>query len=188
MILRRDLTKPMPDVVAGVPLEMYVASRSEVLEEVAGLVQPPNPWHLERFAHRLDNGFVCFVGRVEGKLVAMNWTQHDPGVDEGMYVDLRPDEVVCLHAYTAEAYRGRNIHAALLREMLLHSEELGYRYAYARIKLTNRRSQKAHQRLRWERTGRAIVPIWQGGPGGPVVRLSGSVHPWYRLRPGDDHA
>jgi GNAT superfamily N-acetyltransferase len=183
MILRRDLTKPMSEAVPDVPLEMYIASRSEVLEEVATLVQPPNPWHLERFARRLDSGFVCFVGRADGKLVAMNWTQYDRGVDEGMYVDIGPDEVHCLHSYTAEAYRGRNIHAALLREMLLHSAGLGYRYAYARIKLTNLRSQKAHVRLRWERTGRAVLPIWRGGP---VVRLTGSVHPWYRLRPGDE--
>ncbi len=181
-ILRRDLTQPIPEAVADVPLKTYVASRREVLEEVAGLALLSDPSSRERYARCLDDGFVCFIGRVDGQLVAYNWTQYKPGEDNSLYVDLRAHEVHTTDAYTAPNYRGRNIHAALLREMLLFSAGLGYRYAYAGIRLTNRRSRKAHGRLGWERTGRALLATWYGGP---IVRLSGSVHPWRRLLPGD---
>ncbi len=181
-ILRCDLTRPMPETVAAAPLEAFVASRREVLEEVAKLRQPLDASLPRLFARRLDNGFICFIGRVEGRLVAYNWTQYAPGEDAGNYIDLRPDEVHCADAYTAEAFRGKNIHAALLREMLLFSCGLGYRYAYSRVSLTNRRSPKAHRRLGWETTGRVLRATWYGGP---VVRLSGSAHPWRRLGSGD---
>ena len=84
------------------------------------------------FTRRLEAGFLCFLGRVEGRPVAYNWTQYEPGEDGGVYVDLRPDEVHCLDAYTIPELRGRNIHAALLREMLLFNDGLGYRYGTRR--------------------------------------------------------
>lgn len=179
-IWRRDLTLPMPEATTDVPLEAFVASRREVLEEVARLNLPYYPFLRERFERYLDNGSVCFIGRVRGELVAYNWTQFKPGKDWDYYMDLRPDEIHGTDAYTAPEFRGRNIHAVLLREMLLFSAGLGYRYAYSGVALTNGRSHKAHKRLGWEATGRGLF-VHRG----PIVRLSGSVHPWRRHRPGD---
>jgi GNAT superfamily N-acetyltransferase len=187
-IVRRDLTQPIPDATARVPLETFVASRAETLGELTRVWQSTNPAEQERlaralFTRRLEAGFLCFVGRVEGRAVAYNWTQYEPGEDGGAYVDLRPDEVHCLDAYTVPELRGRNIHAALLREMLLFNAGLGYRYAYSQFSVTNRRSPKAHRRLGWERTGTILLPTRASGM--PVVRLTGSAHPWRRLRPED---
>lgn len=177
-VTRCDLTRPLPEVSCGVALEARIARPEEVLGEVARL-QPDGPAREGLVQWRLAHGFACFVGRVDGRLVAYNWSQYEPGEDGGMYVDLRPGEVHCLDAYTAEDLRGRNIHAALLREMLRHNAAQGYRYAYSRTSLTNRRSPKAHEQLGWERRGRALMATWRGGP---VLRLSGSIHPWRRLR------
>ena len=179
-ILRRDLTQPIPEATTDVPLETFIASRREVLDEVTTLIQPLDPSLSARFERYLDDGFVCFIARVHGQLVAYNWTQVKPGKDWFYYMDLRPDEIHCTDAYTAPDFRGRNIHAVLLREMLLFSAGLGYRYAYSGVALTNRRSPKAHRRLGWETTGRALL-VHRG----PVIRLWGSAHPWRRLRPGD---
>jgi hypothetical protein len=182
-ILRRDLTRPIQAATADVPLETSVASRAEVLGELPDLVQPADPALRELFERWLETGgFLCFVGRVEGRPVAYNWTQYEPGGQEGSYVDLRPDEVYCLNAYTAVELRGKNIHAALLREMLLFDAGLGYRYAYTKINLLNRSSPKAHRKLGWERTGTVILVRRASGL---VVRLTGSAHPWRRLRPHD---
>ena len=93
------------------------------------------------------------------------------------------EEVHCLDAYTIPELRGRNIHAALLREMLLFNAGLGYRYGYSKITVMNRQSPKAHRRLGWERTGTMLLA--GRAPGIRVVRLSGSTHPWRRLRPED---
>jgi GNAT superfamily N-acetyltransferase len=187
-IVRRDLTQPIPAASARVPLETFVASREETLEEITRVWQSTDPAEQERlaralFTRRLEAGFVCFVGRVEGRAVAYNWTQYEPGEDGGFYVDLRPDEVHCLDAYTVPELRGRNIHAALLREMLLFNAGLGYRYAYSRYTVTNRQSPKAHRRLGWERTGTMLLAARASGI--RVVRLAGSTHPWRRLRPDD---
>jgi L-amino acid N-acyltransferase YncA len=91
--------------------------------------------------------------------------------------------VHCLDAYTIPELRGRNIHAALLREMLLFNAGLGYRCGYSKITVTNRQSPKAHRRLGWERTGTMLLAGRASGI--RVVRLSGSTHPWRRLRPED---
>jgi GNAT superfamily N-acetyltransferase len=187
-IVRCDLTRPIPAATARVPLETFVASREEVLGELTRLRQSTDPAEEERlaralFTRRLEAGFLCFIGRVEGRPVAYNWTQYEPGEYRGVYADLRADEVLCLEAYTIPELRGRNIHAALLREMLLFNAGLGYRYAYSEISVTNRRSPKAHRRLGWERTGTMLLVGRASGI--RVVRLSGSSHPWRRLRPED---
>jgi hypothetical protein len=186
-VVRRDLTQPIPAASARVPLETFVASREETLEEITRVRQSTDPAEQERldrvFTRRLEAGFLCFVGRVEGRAVAYNWTQYEPGEDGGAYVDLRPDEVHCLDAYTVPELRGRNIHAALLREMLLFNAGLGYRYAYSQYTVTNRQSPKAHRRLGWERTGTILLAGRESGI--RVVRLAGSTHPWCRLRPDD---
>jgi GNAT superfamily N-acetyltransferase len=180
-ILRCDLERPLPEATARVPLETFIASRAEVLDEVSA-----GPADRELHERRLERGFVCFVGRVEGRLVAYNWTQYEPGEEGGTYVDLGPGEVHCLGAHTVAAFRGNNIHAALLREMLLFNAGLGYRLAYSKIAVANRRSPKAHRRLGWERTG--TVLLVRSTSGLPVVRLTGSAHPWRRLRASDPPA
>jgi len=186
-IVRCDLTRPIPAATARVPLETSVASREEVLGELTRLWRSTDPQQERlaraRFTRRLEAGFLCFIGRVEGRPVAYNWTQYEPGEDGGVYVDLRADEVKCLDAYTIAELRGKNIHAALLREMLLFNAGLGYRYAYSKISVTNRRSPKAHRRLGWERTGTMLLVGRASGIN--VVPLSGSSHPWRRLRPED---
>jgi hypothetical protein len=187
-IVRCDLTRPIPAATARVPLETSVASREEVLGELTRLRRSTDPAEQERlararFTRRLEAGSVCFIGRVEGRPVAYNWTQYEPGEDGGVFVELRADEVLCRDAYTIPELRGRNIHAALLREMLLFNAGLGYRSAYSKISVANRRSPKAHRRLGWERTGTLLLVGRASGI--RVVRLSGSSHPWRRLRPED---
>ena len=177
VVFRRDLTRPLPEAVARVPLEASVASRDEVLGELAQLKS--DPALPELFAARLERGFGCFVGRVEGRIVAYNWTQYEPGEDDGAWIDLRPDEVHCLDAYTIDEFRGMNIHAALLREMLLFNGGLGYRFAYSATSLSNRRSRKGLRRLGWEQTGTFLQVRRRSGVA--VARLSGSAHPWRTL-------
>jgi GNAT superfamily N-acetyltransferase len=174
VVFRRDLTRPIPEAAARVPLIAAVASREEVLGEIARL--RPDPALPELFAGRLERGFGCFVGRVDGRLVAYNWTQYEPGEDDGAWIDLGPGEVHCLDAYTVEDLRGRNIHAALLREMLLFNAGLGYRHAYSATSVSNRSSRKGLRRLGWEQTGSFLQVRRRSGLA--VVRLTGSAHPW----------
>jgi hypothetical protein len=177
VVFRRDLTQPIPEAVARVPLDAYVGSRDEVLGELPQL--RPDPALPELFASRLERGFGCFVGRVEGRIAAYNWTQFEPGEDDGAWVDLRPGEVHTLDSYTLDEFRGLNIHAALLREMLLFDAGLGYRCAYSATNLWNRRSRKGLRRVDFEQIG-SFLQV-RGPSGLAVIRLSGTTHPWRRL-------
>jgi GNAT superfamily N-acetyltransferase len=179
-IVRYDLERALVPATTNVRFEAFVASRQEVNEEV---VQKDDPQARGIFDRWLAEGALCFVARVEGRLAAYNWTRYEPTEDGGYYIDLGPDEIQCLSAYTFSEFRGQNLHAALLREMLLFNAGLGYRRAYSKVSLTNRRSPKAHRRLGWDRTG--VILTVRGIRGFPVVRLSGSAHPWRRLRRAD---
>lgn len=180
IVYRRDLSKPLPELRASVPLEIRPATPDEVVEQAAALKQPLDPELRRLFADRLRCGFVCWSGWVDGELVAYNWIQPRAGEDDGDYVDLRDGEAHMLDAYTIEHWRGHGIHGAINREMLASLRRSGYRYSYSRISLTQRRSLKALYELGWERTGVLMRIRWSRGR--PVLRLGGSAHPWRRLQ------
>jgi hypothetical protein len=174
-IWRCDLSGSLPKAEARIPIQAFVASRAEVLGEAAQL-ERSRASSRDDFSRRLDEGCLCFIARSGNRLVAYNWTQYQPGEDDGSYIALGPSEVHCLDARTVEDLRGLNIHSALLREMLLFNAGLGYRYAYSKTVVSNRRSPKAHRRLGWERTG--LMLRARRVRGFPVIRLQGSTHPW----------
>jgi hypothetical protein len=183
-IVRCDLTRPIPAAKARVPLETFVASREEVLGELTRLRQSTDPAEQEP-------GRCSRAGSRRGFSASSAASRVGPPPTTGPIragggrLRLRrpsPRRVHCLDAYTIPELRG-NIHAALLREMLLFKAGLAYRYGYSKITVTNRQSPKAHRRLGWERTGTMLLAGRASGI--RVVRLSGSTHPWRRLRPED---
>jgi hypothetical protein len=179
VVFRRDLAKPVPETSASVPIEIRPATPEEVAEQAATLKQPPDPELRMLFADRLGRDFVCWTGWIDGELVAYNWMQLTAGEDDGDLVDLREGEAHMCDAFTIERWRGHGIHGAINREMLVYLGEHGYRYAYSRISVTQRRSPKALRALGWAPTG--VLARVRASRGTPVLRLRGSTHPWRRL-------
>jgi GNAT superfamily N-acetyltransferase len=167
MDLRRELT----DFRADVTVEISRASRSEV-EEAARL----SPGFRESFLARHDAGLACFVARIDGRVVAYNWTMYSSGEDDGDVIVLGPGEIYTLDAFTVEEWRGRGIHVALLAHMLQAAKEAGYTDAYTLASVLKRGSRKGVARLGWTETGRALRVR---GPSGRfrVVALRGSRRP-----------
>jgi GNAT superfamily N-acetyltransferase len=168
---RFDLTKPIPEVQDAAPVEMCRATRAEV-EEAAALVENRR----QVFLTRLDAGLACFVAKVNGRVVAYNWTQYASGDDFGKYVELAPGEILTLDAFTAEEFRGRKIHTVTLAYMLAFAQAQGYRVAYTKVSVLNRRSRKGVRRVTWRLTGLLLLLYLPRGRC-LVLPLAGSARP-----------
>src|SRR5205085_10266345 len=126
----------------------------------------------EKFLARLDDGMACFVAKVDGRIVAYNWTRYRSGEDEGDLIQLGPGEIYTSDAFTAEGFRGRKIHTETLACKLRVAREQGYRDAYTMASALKRGSRKTMARLGWRLAGRVLrVRV---GRRFVVVRLSGS--------------
>jgi GNAT superfamily N-acetyltransferase len=98
------------------------------------------------------------------------------GEDEGDAIQLAAGEIYTLDAFTAQPWRGRGIHLALLTHMLRTARELGYTDAFTMASVLKRRSHRNLRRLGWTETGRA-VRIRRAGGRFRILWLRGSRRP-----------
>jgi GNAT superfamily N-acetyltransferase len=170
-IYRFDLAEPVPEVRGAAPVEMSRATRVEV--EEAARIEGRLP---QLFLARQDVGRACFVAKVDGRIVSHNWTQYVSGEERGKLIDLAPGEIYTTDAITAEEFRGRKIHTVTLAFMLRRAQAEGYRVAYTRHSVFNRRARKTMLRLGWQRTGFVLLLRVPGGRWA-VLPLAGSARP-----------
>jgi GNAT superfamily N-acetyltransferase len=186
-----DLRGPVPDFRADARVEMQRAERAD-LEEAARLADPPDPSLLDKFLARHDAGMVCFVAKIDGRVVAYNWAVLRSGEDDGDTIVLGPGELYTTDGFTAAAYRGRKIHTETLAYILRAAQADGYLDAYTMASVFKRRARKTHDRLGWRLSGRVLlirtqdlVRVRARGPF-RVIACAGSPRPL--LRRGAPHA
>jgi GNAT superfamily N-acetyltransferase len=165
---RRDLSKPIVDMSTPSGVHITLADESDADRLAALVARRYGPTPLGPYAqrgiyativHRLRRGLKCFVARVGREIVHYNWLAfeaEDSLGDAGALIVLRADEAYCSDAYTVETWRGRGIHTVVLRQMLIHAKEAGYRSIYTDVGSDNKSSWKAHERLGWEWCGTAL--------------------------------
>lgn len=185
-IYRKDLTAPLTTFRARAPIRVTRAGPEEI-PAVARLNSGASP-DLERtYAERLEHGHHCFTARVGDELVGYNWLAVGRIVDfDGEILELGDDEVFCLDAFTAPAWRGKAIHTELLSAMLAFAKQAGYRRAYTEVSAVMRRSWKTHRRLDWELTGRVLHVRGFLGLRPRIWRLTGSRYPVAGVQPGHE--
>lgn len=169
----RDLRGELVDPVAEVPVVMSLAT----LEDVCAAARLAGPQFVEPFLQRLDDGWACFVAKLDGEVVAYNWTLYESAVDEGDVIRLGPGEIYTSDALTKEGLRGRRIHDVTLGHMLIEASKAGYADAYTMRSELKRASTKALARLGWVVSGRFLRIKLFGRF--CVVPLSGSAHPFH---------
>lgn len=172
-VYHRDLRGDLVDPVAEVPVVMSVASR----EDVRAAAMLAGPQFVEPFLARLDAGWSCFVAKLDGEVVAYNWTLYESTVDEGDVIRLRAGEIYTSDALTREGLRGRRIHDVTLGHMLIEAKRAGYVDAYTMRSELKRASKKVMPRLGWTVSGRflrikLLGRFW-------AVPVTGSPHPFY---------
>lgn len=171
-VYHRDLRGELVDPVAELPVVMSRATP----EDVRAAAALAGPQFLEPFLERLENGWACFVAKLDGEVVAYNWTLYQSMVDEGDVIRLAPGEIYTSDALTREDLRGRRIHDVTLGHMLVEAKRAGYVDAYTMRSALKRASQKAMPRLGWVVSGRFLRARLFGRF--LVLPLRGSAYPF----------
>lgn len=149
VVYAMDLKSPLREYKARVPFDLSQAT----LEDVDELVDL-NPYHNRGvIMGRMRAGAKCFVARVDGKIIGYNWIAFRAVRDDDFIVKLKDDDVYCLDALVASAYRGNGIHTELLFAMLAYAQQSGFSHAYTRVSAMHRDSWKTHLRLGWNEIG-----------------------------------
>jgi GNAT superfamily N-acetyltransferase len=172
-VYHRDLRLPVPDARADVPVTMSQATPADV--EAAALLAGPD--FVQPFRARLEDGMVCFVAKLDGRVVAYNWTRYRSGEDEGDLIRLGPGEIYTTDALVDERLRGKRIHGQTLAYMLRRAREEGYVDAYTMRSMFRWASRKAMPGLGWHVSGRFLrIRV---GPRIRVIAITGSPYPFH---------
>jgi hypothetical protein len=116
------------------------------------------------YADRLTRGELCFIATVGGEIAHLNWTCLTWGdALPDRPIRLKPNEVYTTDAVTTAAFRGKNIHAFVLRTMLMHARSLGRDTAYTLSGANRPEGHKGLHRVGWRESGR--VWYWLYGNG-----------------------
>ena len=147
---RIDLRNELSPWPCPTGIRIAVASLADVEALAALRRRDAGEALLATYRDRYARGQKCFVAVADAGVVAGNWLCFGTEYDGALRFELRPDEVLCTDAFTTPALRGRSIHTALLRAMLLWAQAAGYRLAYTYVGMRNRASAKTHARLHWQ--------------------------------------
>jgi GNAT superfamily N-acetyltransferase len=155
VVYRRDLSLRLQPFRARIPITVRIATDDE-LESIQGITN--SAYHRAAvLRERARTGSKCFLGLIDGKIVAFNWIAFGQVDDELYRIRLDPLDAYCIDAHTIEPYRGQAIHTELLSRLLEYAKTEGLRHAYTRVSAMNVASWKSHLRLGWEEVGRTFV-------------------------------
>jgi GNAT superfamily N-acetyltransferase len=182
----------VPAIVACLIEEDLPLDPDELVEETRKLTRVQ--------LSKMRMGGTCFLARVDGELVHINWTLYR--ITASMLssaVLLDYEEVVTTDAYTAPRWRGKGIHSVVLNHMLGVAHSRGRETAYTMTLLWNRPSRKGIIPLGWRRSGTLfyirsehtgkVRAVWLGPESGPfaLLHMEDRQFLWqrrYRLRNG----
>ncbi|MBL8329288.1 MAG: hypothetical protein JNJ71_10585 [Rubrivivax sp.] len=181
LMFKKDLQQALKVFQPRLPMAIGLVEPSDV-DELGTLYYPDDPQEAaeaaERYRERLSDGAVCFVARVDGRIVAFDWLYVGAAVGiADVPMVLPDDEVYSSDAYTDGAWRGHGIHPALNYTLLKYAQDCGYRTVYTTSRADNPRSLATLRRLGWTLSGTLLVyePAWAPDP--PRWLVLGSPHP-----------
>jgi GNAT superfamily N-acetyltransferase len=93
---------------------------------------------------------------------------------------LRNGEVFTTDAITLPAFRGKGLHAFVLREMLAHAREHGIRHAYTLARVDRTDTFPALFHLGWRECGRVIHFLPRGRTKAWFLWRQGNLEPLFR--------
>lgn len=139
------LDKPIPEVMARLPVAISLLRESEV-DEYVGLRPEADPSDIRR---RLAAGQWCFVVRYEGRIINASWvTTQQAWIDYLAYeIRLAADEVYTYESFTLPGFRGQNIAPARLAQMLRCFRDAGYRRVLSAITPENKSAFRPVEKL-----------------------------------------
>jgi GNAT superfamily N-acetyltransferase len=194
ILLERSLLEELPRVESSAEVTLRLALPADI-DEITRLYStdswlylvdgPPTPASHERardlYLDRLRRGELCFLATSGGAVAHVNWicltwAEALPGHP----IRLRCGEVYTTDAYTPPAFRGRGLHAFVLRAMLDHARAHGYRHAYTLARRDRPNAQKGLFQLGWRECGRILYFLPLGRAKAWLIWRQGNLEPLFR--------
>jgi hypothetical protein len=180
LLLRRDLHQAIPAISTKIEVTIRPATERE-LYHVARLYSGDPYLYLgdaplageeaaasekravDLYRQQMRRGEKCFLALVGGEIVHVNWICFRWGEALlGRPLILQPGQVYTTDGFTVERYRGRNIHAAVLGEMLRYAQRAGCHTAYTMSRPDRRATFPGLYQLGWGIIARifCFTPRW----------------------------
>lgn len=135
----------------------------------------------ELYLDRLRRGELCFMAMSGDAIAHLNWTCFTWGDALPEHpIRLRGGEVFTTDAFTPPAFRGRGLHAFVLRAMLAHARSLGYRHAYTLARVDRTDTFKGLFQLGWKECGRVLYFLPRGRTAARFLWRQGRLEPLFR--------
>jgi GNAT superfamily N-acetyltransferase len=209
LLLERDLTTTVEPISAGVPVTIREATDAD-LDRLTFLYSQDSYLYLgdepisrsngrgcgadsemvdcavdpkarKQYWDRVRRGEKCFLALIDSEIAHVNWLCFSWGeAVPGHPIFLQPGEVYTTDAFTADKFRGQNIHAHILSEMLRYAQNKGYLRAYAVTRLTRHASMHAFHQLGWRTVGKLLCFIPRRTNRCWFLKLSGRIDPLFR--------
>jgi GNAT superfamily N-acetyltransferase len=194
ILFERSLLDPLPVATTSLDVVVRLATAGDIAE-ISRLYSGDSWLFLgesstaegaEKAGHdayldRLRRGELCFLAIGEGRIAHVNWICRTWGdALPGHPIRLQAGEVYTTDALTTAGFRGKGLHAVVLRAMLEHAQARGDRHAFTLARLDRTDSHKGLLQLGWRECGRTIyfLPrrserprfLWRRGNLAPLFR------------------
>jgi hypothetical protein len=133
------------------------------------------------YLDRLRRGELCFLAMSGNTIAHVNWICFTWGdALPGHPLRLRSGEVFTTDALTPMPYRGKGLHACVLRAMLAHARARGDRHAYTLARVDRTDTYKGLFQLGWRECGRVIYFLPRGSSKAWFLWRQGKLEPLFR--------
>jgi len=135
----------------------------------------------EQYASRFERGERCFIASVAGEVAHVNWLCFHWGeAVPGHPIVLEEGEAYTTDAVTVAKFRGKNVHALVLGEMLRAAQQAGRLRALTATRADRHASFNAFSQLGWRVCGQVLCLVPRGGGSPKLMKLSGDIAPLLR--------
>lgn len=194
VLLERSLLADLPPAASSVEVTLRLALPTDI-DEISRLYSsdpwlylvdgPPTPAShakaCELYLDRLRRGELCFLA-ISGEAIAhVNWTCFTWGDALPSHpIRLRAGEIFTTDGLTLPAFRGKGLHAFVLRAMLTHARTLGYSHAYTLGRVDRSATFPGLTQLGWTICGRVLYFLPYGHTDAWFLWRQGKLDPLFR--------
>lgn len=146
-VLEADLSSPL-SIAPEVP---GLVVRKADLSDLAAMGNVITPRVLEEFKNFLEQGKVCLVGMLGGRLAAYSWLSFE----QRSFIRLGDKQAYFFGSYVLPAYRNKGIHTSMTLERMRLAAGVGFRQAIALVETGNMPALRALGRLGFRKTAGA---------------------------------
>jgi GNAT superfamily N-acetyltransferase len=145
----RDLSQPIPNISAKLPIDIALLKSDEVGELAAFCDRNYPALRLAEIRNRLDSGHLCFVARYNRRIVHASWAVFQ--IYHMRFLRLRyrlqPDEAWLYDMHTDPEFRNQHVARARVAWTFTYLRDVGYKRVISEVLVENKASQASTEPL-----------------------------------------